>query len=426
MFFGRMSRISWVSMRLGALMSLVLFAVAGGIVTALLVNLISFPGTRISRDEVSLALSRAGDQAGFPEEVTLELAGSDVQARVDYSFDPALQRFVEDLFARANPDFGAFAAVNPSTGEILALVSHQARRLDPLSPDATQSIENHLALRATFPAASIFKVVTAAAAIAEREFSADTKISFNGANHTLFKGQVLKSVSNRWTRHMSLKQAFAQSVNTVFGKLGAFTVGAAGLRDYAERFGFNRVIASDLPIQPGRALIPSDADRWTLAEAASGFTRDNTMSPLQGALIAATIVNDGVMAVPFGIRSVRLPEGEPLYVARPDSGVEVIPPKTAEELRELMRATVSSGTSRKSFRGFSRGSGAKIEVGGKTGSLSGNSPKGRYDWFVGYGIRGDRKIALAALTIHQELWRIKSSLVARKAIESFFLGGDRP
>jgi len=279
-------------------------------------------------------------------------------------------------------------------------------------------INEHLALRATFPSASVFKVVTAAAAIAERNFSANTVIPFNGRNHTLYRSHILKTKINRWTRYITLKEAFARSVNTVFARLGAFNVGAEELRDYAGRFGFNRQIASDMPIQQGKALIEDDA--WTLAEAASGYTRENTMSPLQGALIAATVANDGVMMEPYVVNSVHRGDGTQIYSAAPKIAGKSLDKDTAGEIRTLMRETVRKGTSRGSFRGFSRGRFALVDVGGKTGSLTGLDPRGKYDWFVGFAQYGGRKIAVAALTVHEKLWRVKSSYLARRSFEAYF------
>jgi peptidoglycan glycosyltransferase len=384
----------------------------------------------MSRSDLARALSSVGAQGGGVERSwsglpgLIELPGAakgqpSREAIVQYTFDADLQSEVESIFRQYLPDHGAFAAIDPQTGRILALVSHEKRGRH--SQGAT-SLDDNLALRATFPAASVFKVVTAAAAIAEQRFSADTRVAFNGSNHTLYRSNVLKESTNRWTRSVSLRDAFAQSINTVFGKIGAFTVGAEKLRDYASRFGFNREIASDLPVQPGRAQIEPNADAWSLAETASGFTRETTMSPLQGALIAASIVNDGRMMQPHAVESVHLQDGEPVYRAEIGEPALTVPPDVASELRELMRQTVVSGTSRKSFKGFSRGQSSVIDVGGKTGSLTGYDPPGKYDWFVGFGRVGDKSIALAALTIHREQWRVKSSYVARRAIEHYLLG----
>jgi cell division protein FtsI/penicillin-binding protein 2 len=282
------------------------------------------------------------------------------------------------------------------------------------------AMKDNLALRATFPSASVFKVVTAAAAIGERQFSPETVIQFNGANHTLYKSNILKNNSSRWSRNSTLKDAFSKSINTVFGRLGAYTVGSAKLKDYADRFGFNRKIQSDLPMQEGSAPISADADAWGLAQTASGYTRDNTMSPMQGALIAAAVANDGLMMEPFVVQSVYTPEGVALYGAEPRVSNVAVDSRTAFEVRELMNETIMTGTSRKSFRGFFHGDLKNLDVGGKTGSLTGMDPPGKYDWFVGYAGGGAHRIAVAALTIHEKQWRVKSSYLARKAFERYF------
>jgi len=350
----------------------------------------------------------AGTVQKFPGEIDLPIDGKTSKAIIQYAFDPKLQEFMEGLFQSYRPDFGAFVAIDAQTGRVLSMVSYTHG----------QGAHDNLALRATFPSASVFKVVTAAAAIAERNFSADTVIQFNGSNHTLYKSNILKTNVTRHTRFMTLKQAFALSVNTVFGKIGAFTVGADELRNYAGRFGFNRQLAADFPIQEGRALIVNDA--WALAETASGYTRDNTMSPLQGALIAAAVANDGLMMEPYVVQSVHTLDGTQIYAASPTAGMQAVEKSTADQIRALMRETVSKGTSRRTFRGFHRGDMADVDVGGKTGSLTGMDPPGKYDWFVGYAEENGRKIAIASLTVHEKLWRVKSSYLARRAIETYF------
>ena len=321
---------------------------------------------------------------------------------------PKLQEVIEAAYRKTTPDYGAFVALDASTGRILSMVSYAHNPTD----------RENLALRATFPSASVFKVVTAAAAISEDKFSPNTVIPYTGQNHTLYKTNVFHQGSNRWTRYVSLKEAFAKSINTVFGKIGAYNLQPSVLRDYADRFGFNRKIASDVPVQTGRAPIPDDP--WGVAQASSGYTRDNTMSPLQGSLIAATVVNNGVMMEPYLVQSVYQPDGTRLYTAQPTVSRQVITPETAMEVRALMRETISHGTCQKTFRGFSRSECALIDVGGKTGTLTGFNPLGKYDWFIGYAEYGGQKIAYASLTIHKDIWRVKSSQIAREAIEAYF------
>lgn len=364
------------------------------------------PKDIITKAELAAMLAKSATFYQFPTEVPIP--GQEGAAGVlQYSFDPQLQEEMEQLFASYRPDYGAFVAMDAETGRVISLISFSAK-----------GMKENLALRASFPSASVFKVVTAAAAIEEKKYNADTVVRFNGANHTLYKHNILKMKENRWTRNITLKDAFAKSVNTVFGRIGALDVGPAELSEYALRFGFNRQIAADFPIQEGKAPIPNDT--WELAETASGFTRDNTMSPIQGAMIAAAVVNHGVMMEPYFVQSVFTDHGEEVYTAQPKVASTSVDPSTAAEIRRLMQETVKRGTSSKSFHGFSRGKFKDLDVGGKTGSLTGTDPKGKYDWFVGYAEGRSKKIAFAALTIHEKFWRVKSSYLARRAIENYF------
>lgn len=379
----------------------------------------------VTKETLAQAFGDSNTFFKFPSEVEIPLGegpalkdpddkGDKLKAIVQYSFDAKLQETMEATFKSYAPDYGALVAMDAATGRVLAMVSYSR---DP-------AMKDNLALRATFPSASVFKVVTAAAVIQERNFNPNTLIQFNGANHTLYKNNILKT-SHRWSRYVSLKTAFAQSVNTVFGRIGAYNVGPEKLAVYANRFGFNRKIAGDLPLQQGNAPIPAGADAWDLAQTASGYTRDNTMSPLQGALIAAAIANDGIMMEPYVVQSVHTTEGTPIYAAEPRVSNVAIEPSTAAEVRSLMNETIARGTSRKSFRGFFKGPYRDLNVGGKTGSLTGMDPPGKYDWFVGFAGNGSQRIAIAALTIHQKLWRVKSSYLARKTIETYFQGNKK-
>ena len=331
----------------------------------------------------------------------------DGQTKVEYTLDPVIQGRIQNIFKRHRPDYGSAVAIDAVTGEILTMVSYSRRT------------NENLALKATFPAASIFKIVTAAAAIDQKKLSSESRIGYGGGNHTLYKKNV-ETERGRWFRFVTVKEAFARSINTVFAKMGLNFVGPEVLSDYAERFKFNRDIESDIPIESGYAFIPNN-DEWAVAEAASGYTRKNTMSPMQGALIAAAIANDGVMPEPYLIRSMKDAGDKVIYQAMPEESEAVLDENTVAQMRRLMAATITQGTSRKSFRSIIQGARlAGLELGGKTGSLTGTEPRGKYDWFVGYGRSGERKIAIAVMTIHERVWRIRSSQVAADFFRHYF------
>ncbi len=362
--------------------------------------------SEINKDFLAQQLSSALKSNSMPEQIEFDRSGAKQKVALHYTIDPYLQAYMQKLLKSYSPDYGAFVAIDSQTGKILSMLS--------LRRNMT-STENFV-IQAKFPAASVFKVVTASAAIDTKKAGPDTVVPFNGANHTLYRKNVTDFHENRWTRYMTIREAFSRSVNTVFGKLGLFYIGPESLLSYAEKFFFNKPIHGDIPIEMGHIKMDRE-DPWSIATAASGFTLDNTMSPLQGALIAAAVANDGIMMEPFLVSSVSDEQGNALYSAEYKQASVIMTPESASELRSLMNATVTNGTSRKSFRQTIRQARFdEVEMGGKTGSLTGLDPKGKCDWFVGYVIYNNKKIAVAALTVNEKNWKVKSSQLA-----SFYL-----
>lgn len=346
----------------------------------------------------------------FPAEYEFEIDGEVKTLKVQYTLQDHAQSLIQKLLRQYQPDYAAFVAIDAKTGRIISLASHSR----------VQSEIGNLALRATFPAASIFKIVTASAAIDLNKARPETIVPFNGGLYTLYKKNLENNKINRWTHKMTMREAFARSVNMFFGKLGLYHVGPQNLYMYAERFLFNKDIPTDIPVQASYARFNLD-DPWSVVSAASGFTHDNTLSPLHGALIAAAIANDGVMMAPYLVESLTpLDSEEPLYKSSEQQASIVVEPHSAKELRKLFYETIRSGTSRKSFRRTARRPAfGDVEFGGKTGSLTGKDPEGKCDWFVGYARYRDERIAVAALTVNEKKWRVKSSMLASLFFEGY-------
>lgn len=338
-----------------------------------------------------------------------QLSAGDENLYLNYTLDQGLQDWATTRLQKYNPDYGVFVALDPDSGKILALAT--TRR--------DQQTSASLALRATYPAASTFKLITAAATIEEGLATPETKFSYNGKSTSLYKNQVYNVKKNKWTRNVSLKTAFAKSINPIFGRLGAEKLGPQMLIDYAERFGYNAQFISDFEFDNGRIEINLQDD-WEAAESAAGYTRRNTLSPVHGAVIAAAIANGGKLISPSIVESVTNGENEVLYNAPDPVSIEAISEKTARAVQKLMRATITEGTGRKGFRSFKRKKFSDVVTGGKSGHLRGFNPKGSYDWFIGYGERDSRKIAYAVLSINKEKWYVKSSKFASEALEFYF------
>lgn len=349
-------------------------------------------------------------QNKWVSEIELPDDGDKKQVHLHYTIDPDLQVAAEKLLKSYKPDYGAVAMMDAETGKILALASFN--RHDPNSP--------HLALRASFPAASVFKIVTATAAIDKYNMGPNSIVAFNGGNHTLYKKNVMSDKVTRWTREMSLREAFARSINTFFGRLTLEKLEPGDLEEYAFRFGFNKNIVTDFNFESGFTEIPKDRS-FHLTELASGFNKVTRMSPIQGAMIAGSIADDGTMRVPYIVDKATDDQGNVLFQSEPVTLGMTMTPAGADKLRDLMEATITQGTSRKSFRSLVKDRKFReLIVGGKTGSLTGDNPKGKVDWFVGYAMNENQKIAIAALTVNVNYWTVKSAYLAQSLFRTHF------
>ena len=347
----------------------------------------------------------------FTNEFELKLFDDKEKFKVSYTLDPELQAEATGLLKRYKPDYAAIFMYDVKTGEVLAMSSWQKS-----NPKA-----ENWNLKATFPAASIFKIVTASAAVDQMGIKPDQKIAFNGGNYTLYKRNVLSEKINKWTRFVTLKEAFARSLNTAFGRLTLENLNPKALADYSERYLFNKDIITDFKIQQSAAVIPED-NAFALTQAASGFTRDNTLSPVHGAMLASTIVNKGNMVIPYIVKEVTDKKGNVVYKPNPIKPIQVITAESAEKIEQMMEQTVLAGTSRKAFRKLIKDKKFKeVEMGGKTGHLTGTNPKGRTDWFVGYAKDSDNNtVALAAITVNIQKWTVKSSSLAEMMFRKHF------
>ena len=326
---------------------------------------------------------------------------------VESSLDPGLQSFILDLLEKSQTVKAAVVVMRPDDGRILAMVSF----------DSEQTGES-LCLKADYPAASLFKIVSAAAALESAGFSPEKSVSFVGRKHTLYKNQ-LKNRKSKYAATMTFKRAFASSINPVFGKLGIY-VGRDLLTESAEKFFFDRSIPFDFPVGKSEIFVPEDD--FGLAELATGFNKRTTISPLHAALLASAVVNGGVMMKPWLVKRIVNEDGQVLYENRESRMGVSISPETARELRILMKDTVLHGTCKKAFRRERRRKVYKgVELGAKTGTINDESDQFKYDWLTAYVVPpGKRKgICIAVLGIHGKTLGMRANRIGRNIIRYY-------
>jgi cell division protein FtsI/penicillin-binding protein 2 len=329
--------------------------------------------------------------------------------RVDTSLNIKLQDYLLKKLKLDTSRYIGIVGMDPSTGKVLCMVGFDKQ--DP---------SNNPCVDSRFPAASIFKIVTASAVVEKCGLNPSSKLSYNGRKHTLYKSQ-LKDRINKYTNRITFRDSFAQSVNPVFGKIGALYLGKNTLEKYAEAFDFNKNIDFEIQIDPSYVYLSDEPYQW--AEVACGFNNKTKISPLHGAMMASAIINRGSIMEPTVVDQITDENGEIIYRNRLVTINQAITPRASKVLNQLMAATIRSGTCRKAFRGYRRDKIlSKLNIVGKTGSIDNKSHDARYDWFVGFAEEknGPKKIALSVIVAHEKYIGLRASYYARIAMKKYF------
>ncbi len=315
---------------------------------------------------------------------------------------------------RGKPQRIAIVVMEPYSGKILALTG-----FDLLNPDSNPCF------RGNFPAASIFKIITASAAVEELGFTPQTMLYFNGSKYTLYKNQ-LKNTKNKYTTQISFANAFSESVNPVFGKIGRNRLGDTILEKYASKFEFNKVIDSELVFESSKLEFTENPYKW--AEIGCGFNNTTTISPLFGAMISSTIVNDGKRIVPSIVEKIVDSQNVIIYDKKNELLSLVVSKKTASTIQTLMQKTIETGTARKAFRGHNQDKIlSKLVIGGKTGSIYNREHTIKYDWFTGFAKiknktinENNNKIALSIVVGHGDYIGTRACKFGKMIIEEYY------
>ena len=283
------------------------------------------------------------------------------------TLDMRIQRAAEGAYGATT---GGAVVLDPSRGDILAVVSSSP--FDPSNYVGVSGIEPfNRGLSGLYPPGSSLKVMTAAAALETGEVKPTTRLT--GPKE--YKG--VRNFESGEFGTLTFATALQQSVNTAFAQV-AEDLGAKRLKNFADRFGFNR--APEMPLPAARSSFPLPHDLGDVMWGAIGQAQV-LATPLQMATVAATVANDGRRMEPRITLGVK-PRGE-----------RVIARKTARRLTTLMESVVEGGT----------GVAAQVpgvRVAGKTGTAEVDvaGERKNHAWFISFAPADDPKIAVAVVS----------------------------
>lgn len=283
---------------------------------------------------------------------------------------------------------GAVAAIEPSTGRILALVSTPS--YDPGELSGTGKAVTHAwkrlngaadkpmlnrAIRQTYPPGSTFKVVTAAAAL-DAGVVTDLDTSTTSPDPYRLPGTTTRLTNESdGCEDASLRYAFEWSCNTVFAKLGV-DVGLSDMTRTAVDFGFNDRLRIPFSVAPSNFDTTLDKAQLALSSIGQFNTR---ATPLQMAMISAVVAGGGSVKTPYLVERTTTRNDSTVSTTGSRTLHQAMNPATAMRMRELMTDVVTEGT----------GANAAIPgatVGGKTGTAQhGIDNLGMpYAWFISW------------------------------------------
>ena len=322
---------------------------------------------------------------------------------VELTVNPAVQQVAYDALASRGYT-GAAVALRPDTGEILAMVSTpsydpnllaiqdsevQQAAWEEFTADENDTPLTNRPVASIYPPGSTFKLVTTAAALESGTATPETRLS---AAPTITLDDTATPLPNFGNSRCgngetaSLTEALARSCNTAFAQLAART-GEEALRRQAEQFGIGRPNL-DVPLAVASSMIGDMPDPAALQQSGIG-QRDVAITPLQNAVIAATIANEGVRMRPQLVRNLLAPDFSSIESFEAEEVEEAMSRQTAEQITAMMIASEER----------TRGSGQipGVTIASKTGTAEHGDGEAPHAWYVAFAPAENPQVAVAVV-----------------------------
>src|SRR5699024_5848815 len=298
----------------------------------------------------------------------------------------SLDQIIQNIVYNYLKSYKASCVVmNPSTGEVLAMVSSPSFNPNTLDNDwnnLIQTTDGRLVNRASqglYRPGSAFKIITSASILDN-----DIDQSYNDEGSEVIQGYEIKNYGDQVFGNLELRSAFINSANTYFAKK-AVDLGKDRLSKTTEKFAFNLDYEFDL--DKNNSVIPyKDLNEADLAMTGFGYGKTQ-VTPLHMAIVSSAIANNGIMIKPRLVNKITNKEESIVYEAKNETLSKATSEKTANTIRDLMVEVVNSGTGRNAYLD-------SVQIAGKTGTA--DKADGNIDaWFVGFAPAYEPKIDFA-------------------------------
>jgi peptidoglycan glycosyltransferase len=361
----------------------------------------SFYGASGGLEQAENALLSGSSDKLFYRRVSDLFTGRKPQgANVATTLDPAVQEAADRGLEGVK---GAAVALDPSTGAVLAMVSHPTYDPNSVASHDLEQVDAQYkrlnedkdrplldrSINELYPPGSVFKVVTAAAALSSGDYTPESELpggAFLDLPQTDANLPNHDNVPCSPTGTVTLTQALVVSCNPAFGQL-AMDLGPTAIQEQAARFGFEDTISIPMRVTP--SSVPGEMNLPQLAQAGIG-QYDVKVTPMQMAMVAAGVGNNGKVMTPYLVQSVIGSDLSVIESASPSELSEAVTSDVAGQLRDMMVQVVERGSG-------TRAQIPGVEVAGKTGTAEHGEGRAAHAWFIAFAPAEDPEIAVAVI-----------------------------
>jgi penicillin-binding protein A len=317
-------------------------------------------------------------------------------ANVETSLDTRVQAVAQDQLADQR---GAVVALDPRTGRVIAMASSPTFDLQLAVDDFAAIPEDggpllNRAVQGLYAPGSTFKAVTASEALDSGLYTPDSE--FPGGSEYETPGGEIRNFGNASYGPHTLTTALTFSINTTFAEIGD-SLGSERMGEIMTAYGFGERPPVDLPDvsvsgrRRGDEVLPNDEEGEDTARLAIG-QEQLAVTPLQMAMVAGAIANDGTAMAPRLMTRIVDRGGSVVQRGEPQEIGQVMSPTFAAELASMMEDVVREGTGTRAAL-----SGVGVTVAGKTGTAESDDPNRNQAWFIGFAPAEDPSIAVAVV-----------------------------
>ena len=311
------------------------------------------------------------------------------------TLDSELQKKAFDLLGDKR---GAVVAMDPKTGEILAMVSKPSYNPNNLAKNWKEIVANkdvpllNRTISGLYPPGSIFKTIIAISALENIPNVYNKSLQDNGK--LIVNGKtLLNNYDGEVLGNLDFRTAYMHSSNVYFGSLG-LDIGNKAMLETAEKFYFNKNMpAVGLTIDNSRFPSYKSNEKGNIAQSAIGQA-EVLATPMEMALVASTVANDGIMMEPMLVKEILDSKGKSLEKIEPKRLEEMMSKENALIMKDLMKGVVAEGTGTSAAV-------TGIVVCGKTGTADHKADASKqnapHSWFIGFAPYENPQIAIAVI-----------------------------